>query len=272
MKVTRVSEGMEGDRRLGSAGIRRLMSCLREFDREVREAGGKWLRGVATSAFRRAENGDEILRRVATTLDIPRLEVISGEREAERTARGALGALSESAGTVLDIGGSSTELVVRASEEATYSVSMPVGVVRLYEQAGTPETWSRTIHRRMRKSVSDELTDHPVPNPGECPFVVVGGTGTTFAALRQDHRTYRPNEVHGFRAGRKEITEMIQFWYEVPFEQVRVREPVVQQGREDVFFAGLVILESVLDWAEADGFTVSDFGLLAGVLDEELGA
>lgn len=271
LQVTRVSEGMEeaGQPRLQEQSVRRLMDCLEEFDRRIRKQEGTWWAGVATSAFRRACNGDQILREIQSLLNLDQLRIIDGHREAELTSAGARRSLQGEVvgGTVMDIGGSSTEL--SATEPGGNPVSLPTGVVRVFESAGTPSGWDEEAHGEMIDTVRSVLGSKAPPGDVlEPPLIVVGGTGTTFAAMQRDLEEYLPDEVHGYRSTRDVVESFLTDQRGRTFESVRDRWPVVHPGREDVLFAGLVILSEVMGWYGWDEFVVSDYGLLVGLMDE----
>ena len=85
------------------------------FYQRAKNEGTKSVYAFATAAVRSAENGDEFVKRVKELCPLA-VDVVSGEREAEL---GVLGALTGD-GAVLDIGGASTELVVRKEGEIVY--------------------------------------------------------------------------------------------------------------------------------------------------------
>jgi exopolyphosphatase/pppGpp-phosphohydrolase len=82
---TRLGEGL-GDRgHLGDEPMARTLDAVEQY---VRTARGHYVRlfAVATSALRRADNGEEFAARVAALLGVP-LRVLSGEEEAAACGR-----------------------------------------------------------------------------------------------------------------------------------------------------------------------------------------
>ena len=65
------------------------------------------------------------------------MEVISGEEEAEI---GIIGALGDADGGLIDIGGASTEIIIKEQGELIYKKSVNIGVVRLLDMCGREKT------------------------------------------------------------------------------------------------------------------------------------
>ena len=98
--------------------MQRTLDAIEQFRREIK---GHYVRlfAIATSAVRRADNGEDFSKRVAELLGTP-LRVLPGEEEATASYRGALTAFGKLRGErvgVLDIGGGSTEYAVGAGAE-----------------------------------------------------------------------------------------------------------------------------------------------------------
>src|ERR1700723_1783455 len=77
---TRIGEALGEQGRLGDEPMQRTLEAIGQFHREVK---GHYIRlfAVATSALRRAENGEEFSQRVQDLLGTP-LRILSGEEEA----------------------------------------------------------------------------------------------------------------------------------------------------------------------------------------------
>lgn len=109
--ITRLGEGVDATRKLSPAAVDRTLECLRDYGARIREAGVDVIALVGTSALRDAQGGEAFMARAAELIGAP-LEVISGQREAELTFRGALSGLDvRGPVTVFDIGGGSTEII-----------------------------------------------------------------------------------------------------------------------------------------------------------------
>lgn len=106
--TTRLGEGLSLTGSLSQAAMQRSAEAVCRFAEEGRAAGARVL-AFATAAVRRASNGAEFVARVLDACGV-RIDVLSGEREAEA---GLAGALRGEDGAVIDIGGASTEVIVQ---------------------------------------------------------------------------------------------------------------------------------------------------------------
>ncbi len=98
--------------------------------RLAREHGAEHIALVGTAAVRDAANAAELIAALRDSAGIAP-EVISGEREAELTYRGAAAGETASSLQVCDVGGGSTE-VIRAEEgRVILRTSLPIGSARL---------------------------------------------------------------------------------------------------------------------------------------------
>ena len=126
-RITGLGEGVDSRRRL-LLPIARVRNALTDYRRELESLGAERVLAVATSAVRDADNGEAFLGEIEWSYGFA-TQLLSGDEEAALTLRG-VGAVSADT-LVLDVGGGSTELVMRDR-----AVSLDVGSVRLTEQFG----------------------------------------------------------------------------------------------------------------------------------------
>lgn len=262
--VTRLGQGIDDSGHLSQEAMDRVIDTVAQFDRVVRNQGGNWVDAIATHACRRADNGDELFTRVRSILGFrPRL--ISGDEEAELIARGVKASLQNpDPCMIVDIGGGSTEWICR-DEDHTERNSFPIGVVTLRDRFEADHRWNEKDVEKMRDEVKKHLPDRF--NRGD--LIVVGGTGTTLSAYRQDLEIYRSEAVHADRLQLEQIHQIRDEFLRKTFEKL-LREPMIQQGREDVMIPGIVILEEFARYADVDQVIVSDYGPLVGSLVEAM--
>mgnify|MGYP000943691040 FL=1 len=99
-------------------------------------------RAIATSAFREASNGLEIVKRVFEETGI-QIEIISGKEEAEVIyANGLMENMNHDRSYLyMDVGGGSTELTLFNNHQAIASRSFNVGSIRLLMDSVSSEEW-----------------------------------------------------------------------------------------------------------------------------------
>lgn len=99
-------------------------------------------RALATSAFREAENGPEIAKRVLDECNID-IEIISGKEEAEVIYANGLRDNMDADKNYLymDVGGGSTELTLFKQHKAVMAKSFDIGSIRMLMNGVKSSTW-----------------------------------------------------------------------------------------------------------------------------------
>ena len=132
LNTTRLGEGLAATSRLSEAAIERSALAVAQFYEKAKDEGAETVCAFSTAAVRSAQNGNAFVERVQVLCGLI-IEVISGEEEAEI---GILGALGTNDGAVVDVGGASTELVIKKNGVLTYKKSVDIGVVRIKDKCG----------------------------------------------------------------------------------------------------------------------------------------
>ena len=132
LNTTRLGEGLAQAPFLKAEAIERSAIAIAQFYGQAKEDGAEEVFVFATAATRTAQNKEVFLNRVKELCGLT-VDVIAGEEEAEI---GMLGAIGNSDGAIIDIGGASTEIVVKKEGAVLYKKSIDIGVVRLKDACG----------------------------------------------------------------------------------------------------------------------------------------
>lgn len=225
------------------------------------------VRAAATSAARRALNARAFLDRVQAETQLG-VQIVSGEREALLTWRGAAGDLRLPRGpvAVVDLGGGSTELVQGEGAEIRSRVSLEVGSVRLTEQffGPTPDRYKPADLARLREAV-DEVSAGISWERLPRALVAVAGTATTLAAMERGLTSWDRTAVHGMRLTRGALRRQIDRLLHSDAAERRTLA-AVSPARADYLLAGAVVLDRICASALRDSMVVSDGGVRHGLL------
>ncbi len=267
-RICRTAGGFTNKEGLSPEAMERTLFAFQEFAGICQSFNVQQVRAVGTAAYRQAVNGIDFVQRIKAATQLP-LEVITGEIEAKTMSSGVLSALDPrpSHSLIVDIGGGSTEFVLTAKEEVLWSTSLPLGVVRLIEEHKSPVTRQETINESITSLCNDlhvVCSKHNI-EPGSLIFVGTAGTVTTLAALDLQMEEYDWRLINNHIIPSAKLYE----WQErlAPLSSVE-REALsgMEAGRGDLIMAGIEILISLMTKMCADSITVSDFGLLEGLL------
>lgn len=127
--------GLETTGRLNPAGVPLAIAAVERFVRLAREMKVERLDVLATAACRDASDGPALVAELERRCDV-KVNLLSGEEEADRAAHGVLCAVPEADGLVCDLGGGSLELVMIGDGTSGISTTLPLGVLRLIEGSG----------------------------------------------------------------------------------------------------------------------------------------
>lgn len=270
MRITRLGQGVNANRRLAPEAIERTLAVLREYRAAADEAGVQRLRATATSAARDATNRDDFFGPAAEILG-GELELLSGSEEAALSFLGAtndLPALGIPAPYfVVDIGGGSTECIL-GTDHPESLLSVDVGCVRVTEQflhsdPPAPEELSSAI------SVVHEFfadVEQAIPDLRSAATLVgLAGTITTVAAVEIGVPEYNPEAVHHFRLTHVAAEDVFRTLATEPARDRR-HNPGLEEARVDVIVGGALVLVTLFRHFGFKEMLVSESDILDGIV------
>ncbi|MCQ4206213.1 Ppx/GppA phosphatase family protein [Streptomyces longispororuber] len=180
----RLSEQVDGERRLGPCAVESIVEAVRAACAEAERWGSDEPFAFATAIVRDAPNRDEVLRAVEEGTGV-RLRVLPGEVEAELTFLAARRWMGWRAGPlgVLDIGGGTLEVAFGRGRLPDFAISLPLGAGRLTrEHLRDGEPPSDETLRTLRRHVRHQLRDVAARIRWEGPLTAAA-TSRTFTQL-----------------------------------------------------------------------------------------
>ncbi|MBQ8685412.1 MAG: hypothetical protein IJ514_04500 [Clostridia bacterium] len=251
LNTTRLGEGIAARPRLKAEAIERSAVAVEAFYRQAQAEGAESVFAFATAAVRSTENGAEFVSRVKELCGLE-VEVVSGETEAEI---GVLGAFGNADGALIDIGGASTELVVRKRGKFVYKKSVDIGAVRLKDICGGNGEALAAFCERAVGAFGQ------VPAPSK--VYAVGGTATTIAALVLGLEEYDSNKITGARITREGLSALLRRLLSMTVEEIAAL-PCMPKGRADIVTGGVIWLDELMKAFAIPEIFVSDRDNLEG--------
>ena len=251
LNTTRLGEGLATSATLKSEAIERSVNAVVDFYDRAKEEGAEEVYAFATAAVRSASNGQAFVDGVRAQRPL-QVEVISGEEEAEI---GILGALGNSDGGVIDVGGASTEIVVKKLGKMLFKKSVNIGVVRLKDKCGRDKGALVQTAREAAKEY--------VGFPPETNLYAIGGTATTLAALALELKTYQSEKITGAILTKEKMQEISDKLSQMSVEEIAAL-PCMPKGRADVLLGGAVLLTTLMQELGVQTLTASDRDNLEG--------
>ena len=251
LNTTRLGEGLADKPLLKPEAIERSVVAVCDFYKKAVQEGAEQVLCFATAAVRSAENRQVFLEKVFSACGLT-IEVISGEEEAEI---GILGALGNRDGGVIDIGGASTEIVVKKDGALIYKKSVNIGVVRLKDMCGR----EKVALERVANEASQQYGEIPLGDT----IYGIGGTATTLAAQVLGLQTYSSEKITGAVVTAEEMQAMADKLLGMSVEEIAAL-PCMPKGRADVLTGGAVLFTTLMKNLGFQRLIVSDRDNLEG--------
>ncbi len=258
ISTTRLGEGLAFTGCLAPAAITRTIQAIGDFIQIAEAEKVDRIDLFATAAVRESSNGKEFVAIVQKTFGMS-VDILSGEREA---LLGFLGALEGRDGGIIDIGGASTEVTVGKNGKVVYAVSVPIGAVRLRDSCGEdPAKLSHCIAEKM-----DAFSGVPYA----APWIAIGGTATSLAALEYAVEPYDSKIIHGKTMTALQIESWAKRLLSMSQEE-RIQLKGMDRRRADILGGGALLFGMLLKRQNISAVTISEADNLEGYLLEKNG-
>ena len=244
---------------LGEEAVERTLAALGRFRAIARILRVKNIRAIATAACREAADGAAFIQRGEKVLGT-RIQVLSGQQEAELAAKGIIMGFRSADGLAGDLGGGSLELIDVEGTSLRQAVTLPVGGLRLIDSSGG----------RIDKAL--DIADAQIASVGwldrgrNRTFYAVGGTWRAIAKLHMEQTNYPLRIMHGYSMQTKAAIEFC--------EDIRKAKKLssmygiedVSKPRREVLPYGAMVLERLLKKLEPSEVRFSVFGIREGLV------
>lgn len=269
-RIPRLGKGVDANRTLQRESIERVMEVLKEYKSIINDKFPKLeqITITATSAVRDAENRDEFLGLVKEEVGED-VQLLTGDEEAQFTYQGALATLNElekDAFIVLDIGGGSTEIAVGKGGKLLTFTSIDMGCVRFTERFLVHNPPYQEEIYQCREAIQELLVKNKLKLPRNLKAIGVAGTMTSLAAINMQVSATDYDLFNGMVIDTAALSKSIEIFSLHTHDQLLELSPEVMSGREDIFLAGLLILEGFLKYYNLSEIVVSTGGIRHGAL------
>lgn len=249
--------------RLTHSSIGAACQALKDFRGILDDARVDAYRAIATSAVREASNATTLVERARREAGVD-LEIIEGVEEARLIELAVVRKLElrfQSA-LLVDVGGGSTEITLLEGGEHAFSMSLPIGTVRLLE-AFAGETSERTRARLIGETV-DRVLGEALPHLEKMRFEILVGTGGNIETLAD----LCPTRWGGQRAA--DVAQMRVFynkWMRTSAAE-RARTWGLRPDRADTILPATAIFLRIAEAMNKTAVVTPGVGLKEGVLHE----
>ncbi|MDE6758972.1 MAG: hypothetical protein K2J89_06850 [Clostridia bacterium] len=197
INTTGLGRGLALTGRLQEDNMVNTANAVIDFVKEAKRVGCEEIYTFATEAVRSAKNRSDFMKLLSAKEIV--VDVVASQDEAKL---GFAGAYTQGRCCVMDIGGASTELAVGDENGLIYAKSMPVGLVRIYDNC-------KEDYSSIDKYISDVIKGYGhIPKFDE--LLSIGGTASTFVAMSENMKIYDPKVVDNYKL----TLETVEKWTE----------------------------------------------------------
>lgn len=259
IRTTRLGEGLSFSGSMKDEAIERTALAVADFVNCAKAEKTDKLYAFATAAVRSASNKAQFLARVKELCGLE-IDVISGETEAKI---GILGALGNSDGGIIDVGGASTEVTFRAGGITVYSKSVNVGTVRLFDLAARNK-------QKLLRIISEKIEEYGEFSAENVNMRAIGGTATRLAAIKHNLLQYTPEVTDGTNFTVGELEKYADGLLSTPVEIIRAN--TICSASAEVIGGGCLLLAEIMKKLKIKSLTVSERDNLEGYIIYKEGA
>ena len=284
-EIVNLGEGVDKTKRLLPEAIHRCFGCVSSYVDHARKEGAEVVVCTLTSAARDAENAPDLGMGLASLGLEPM--IIPGEIEGALTFLGVSHDFENHRILVADSGGGSTELVVgtlvrQATAQVTgqqpggqqldinFVESVDLGCRRLTERFNLSADYPSVedidgAHKMAAQMISEAIGRAQQQCAAPELLVGVGGTATSFIAIRDHLDPYDPSKVHLNHISIDEVTQIEGL---LASKTLKEREDItgLQAKRAPVMLAGTILLAELMKNSGFKHLVVSESDLLFGLV------
>ncbi|NOT71843.1 MAG: Ppx/GppA family phosphatase [Hyphomicrobium sp.] len=244
---------------LAPDAVERAIHALTRFKTIAHVLGVKNLKAIATAAVREASNGREFLRRGEEAAGC-KIDVLSGEVEAQLAAQGIMMGFVDADGIAGDLGGGSLELIDLAAGRLHDAMTLPLGGLRLIDTTGN----------KLEKAVDvidQAIAGVPWLKKGQGrAFYAVGGTWRALAKLHMEASNYPLRVMQGYVIQTRAAIDFSELVRRTKKPQMLAGGAAIARARREVLPFGALVLERLLRQLQPSEVIFSVFGIREGLI------
>ncbi len=260
------------DHIISNAAMQRALDALKVFNDHIKKYKATKVIAKATSAIREASNQEYFTKKVLKETGI-KIDVISGEEEAEYIYHGVCGAvvLNNSNSLMMDIGGGSTEFIIANKSGIKWKRSFLLGAARLLERSKPSDPITKEEIKKLEDHFRNELKPM-YPALSEFPVAELIGVAGVFESLAEiiGHRHYFPELIKGkteYTFSLDEFEEVYQLIIKSTHQQ-RTQIKGLIAMRVDMIVVSTIFIHLILKEFNINKLRMSAYSLKEGVLRE----
>ena len=264
-RIPRIGKGLAQRKYISDSKIEELIQILSEYLSIIKTFDCETVLSIGTNAFRIASNSNIIINSIKEQLGI-HIKIASSIEEARYSFLGAVSDYSHEDKEILviDIGGGSTELISGRMNQIKYINSFQTGVVSGAEEFLKHDPPLSNEINNFDTFISSTFMNLEIAS--DIKAIAIAGTPTTLACIQKNLKYYNENDVEGSILKKSDLHRIKEELSVLTSKQIKEKYKQVVSGREDVLFAGTLILYKLMNQLTLSEVVVSTKGIRYGVI------
>ena len=260
-----LAQDMEREGYLKQARIAQAVKTLKMFRKLCDANNVDKVYAFATNAVRKAKNQRSFLEEINTVCGF-KFTVLSEEQEAMQIYYGVINSLEIPKGVIMDISGSSIQLIQYNRRIVVNQTCLPIGTMNLstlFNEDYAPLQQSQKIETYMRDQF-DQIAWLKELEP-DYKFIGVGASFRNLSSIVRRLNKYPLEMVHNFHLSTDSFNKVYDT-IKVLDADKRSKIKGLSTQRADIFCAALASIKGFVDCTDFDEITISGAGIREGFM------
>lgn len=256
--VCELGKNLDKSRKLNIKGKQYALKVLKRFSEILNVSKINNIRIIATAVLREATDTNNFVKEIENLFNT-KVNILSGNEEAEHSAEGVKIGFKHVDGLVADLGGGSLELANVKNNIVTNKTSLPLGVLRLLNN---PLIKKRNLSKYVKKLFKDEkwLSKKTFNN-----LYLVGGTWRALLKLHLFQNNHPVHIIHQYSVEKIRIQSFINNISSFNKSKLKSVE-YISKSRTPYLPFSSIILNEIIDLINPKNILCSISGIREGAL------
>ena len=262
----RLGQDMDRDGFLKPSRVAQTVKTLKMFKKlcDAHDVGKVY--AFATNAVRRAKNQKSFLEEINSVCGF-KFRVLTEEEEATHIYQGVINSLDTPKAVIMDISGSSCQLIYYNRRNILNRENLPFGTMTLSDIFSDPnlsgEEQAKMIEAYVRGQF-EQIAWLKEIDP-ETQFVGVGGSFRNVAKVCRRMKRYPLNMVHNYIVSKSDFTSVYDMIVALnPAQRTKIKGLSV--ARADIFVSAMACMKGFLDHMAFEKIIISGSGIREGIM------
>lgn len=262
----RLGQDMERDGFLKPSRVAQAVKTLKMFRKLCDSYDVDKTYAITTNAVRRAKNQKSFLEEISSVCGF-KFKVLTEEEEAIHIYQGVINSLDVPKAVIVDISGSSTQLIHYNRRNLLNRENLPFGTITLSDLFNdpnhTPEEQARMIETYVADQFS-QITWLKELDP-DVQFVGVGGSFRNLAKICKRMRRYPIDMIHNYNVSLTDFNSIYNM-VKVLDADKRTKIKGLSVERADIFSSALACIKGFFDYTGFSNLVISGSGIREGIM------